>query len=124
MYQLKTYSKQSITYTFQMDQLQTDVRQKKHLLEKMTNAEAEHQVEIASLRENLTSVNNELSKLTEQVNFAMILKIGWSDILMWIKLWMKGCISCKLYLKSCINVHILTLILNERDLVNVTFQSV
>ena len=76
MYQLKTYSKQSITYTFQMDQLQTDVRQKKHLLEKMTNAEAEHQVEIASLRENLTSVNNELSKLTEQVNFAIILKIG------------------------------------------------
>ena len=51
----------------QLDQLQAQLRHKTRLLEKMTASEGDHIVEINSLRENLSALNQEVTVKESEV---------------------------------------------------------
>lgn len=70
---------QPIPVAFQMDQLQTQLRQKSRLVEKMTSSESDYQVELQAARENLSATNKELSQKSNQV---LKYILGWSLLIM------------------------------------------
>ena len=56
-------------FQFQLNQLQTQLRQKDRMLDQITDAEKQKNAEISSLKDNLATANDELTQKSVQVSY-------------------------------------------------------